>query len=670
MSNIVPIKKSGDSPESTNRNDSVILGQSPSGQTSLFTPKGQGVFRTEQPFPALPPTHDGISEKGKQIALARFELLRAWKAVRSNNGSITKATDDFLSVYNSGLSHPGLFAALGKITRGTLYRWDEAIDDSSDWTLLVPAYHLAEASMPRLNPLEEEVFMRFLLSPNKIKIGTAIRLTKYALQQRGCKSDKSSMTFRRFAEDYIDKRFDTWVLMREGQKALKDKASPFIKRDPSLLEVGDVLVADGHRLNFQVINPFIGKKCRATIVVYVDWKSFDAAGYEIMVEENTQCIASALRNSIIRLGKLCKVAYQDNGKAFKARFFTGSSSLEECGFNGLFGRLGIIPVFAMPYNARAKIVERWFKEFSNTFERLLPSFIGSSIEDKPAYMMRNEKFHKAIHNEYIPTIEEAIQLIEMWFDFHRSQECPHVKGKSIGEVFDAGKGPGVNISDLDDFMMETKITRIDRNGIRFLNQNFYSDNLYGLREEVMIKYSLFDLSAVRVYSTKGEYICSADRVMPVHPMARVLGIPKDVTELKAELSKQRRLERQTVQGAKELITLGKEVELNWQKVIETSPNIVKKLEHADIPLPPIEEHIPEEAIIRNEQRAMSNELHAQSAMPFFHEMYDRYEHLLTTGINSEEDRRWIEDYKKSEEYRMLYEVIPAQQVCHDRSNNI
>ncbi len=51
--------------------------------------------------------------------------------------------------------------------------------------------------------------------------------------------------------------------MRDGEKALADKVEPYLKRDASLLEVGDVLVADGHRLNFQVINPFTGKTTRA-----------------------------------------------------------------------------------------------------------------------------------------------------------------------------------------------------------------------------------------------------------------------------------------------------------------------------------------------------------------------------------------------------------------------
>ena len=54
-------------------------------------------------------------------------------------------------------------------------------------------------------------------------------------------------------------------MARDGEKALSDKVEPYIKRDASLLEVGDILVADGHVLNFNVINPFTGKPYKGNI---------------------------------------------------------------------------------------------------------------------------------------------------------------------------------------------------------------------------------------------------------------------------------------------------------------------------------------------------------------------------------------------------------------------
>ena len=179
----------------------------------------------------------------------------------------------------------------------------------------------------------------------------------------------------------------------------------YIVRDISKLEVGDVLIADGHTLNFQVINPFTGKPTRATLVGFLDWKSTALVGYEIMMSENTQCIASALRNAIINLGMIPKVIYQDNGKAFKAKYFhdkqgeknlsrslTGARcdflaqasknqhtcqyiDFDEEGFNGIYANLGIKSVFAKPYNARAKVIERFFLEFQEEFGKKLDYLI-------------------------------------------------------------------------------------------------------------------------------------------------------------------------------------------------------------------------------------------------------------------------------------------------------
>lgn len=51
-------------------------------------------------------------------------------------------------------------------------------------------------------------------------------------------------------------------------------------------------------------------------------------------------------------------------------------------------------------------------------------------------------------------MDEVINYITRWMvNFHYAQPCPNVEGLSIGEVFDAGKGNGIDISTLDDLMM-------------------------------------------------------------------------------------------------------------------------------------------------------------------------------------------------------------------------
>ena len=227
------------------------------------------------------------------------------------------------------------------------------------------------------------------------------------------------------AKWYRANNLDKWTLARDGIKALKDKVEPYIVRDTSILEIGQVLVADGHTLNFQVINPFTGKPSRATLIGFLDWKSGGLVGYDIMLEENTQNIASALRNAILTMDKIPEYVYQDNGRAFKSKFFNGDSKFEELGFTGIYEKLGIKPVYATPYNARAKVIERFFLDFQESFEKLMPSYIGTSIDNKPAYMNRNEKLHKQIHEQkanFVPTIEQALILVREWLKFKHSQD--------------------------------------------------------------------------------------------------------------------------------------------------------------------------------------------------------------------------------------------------------
>ena len=461
--------------------------------------------------------------------------------------------------------------------------------------------------------------MGLLLRPNRLSIGKAIALTKYKLKEQGQNFIPADITFRRYAKWFKDNNYDKWILARDGEKALSDKVEPYIKRDASLLEVGDILVADGHKLAFQVRNPFTGKPSRATLVGFLDWKSTALVGYEIMLEENTQCIASALRNAIINLDMIPKVVYQDNGRAFRAKYFTDDKGFTELGFQGLYSKLGIETVFARPYNARAKVIERFFKEFQEGFEKLLPSYIGSSINNKPAYMMRNEKLHKNLHCEYIPTIEETIKMIDMWLSFKNSQPCPNAPGKTIAEVLSERKRQNIDVNALDDLMLATEVKTIQRNGIRFLNCDYFDERLYGFKSKVLIKYNLFDLTSIKVYTPKGEYLCTAERVTETHPMAKLLGGVKDYEDYKQKIVRQRQLKKKTVESVK------------------------KYLETEDIKL--LETKI-EKPIVQCAFKSCSNGIYKS-----FKNNSDKYEYLIANNPQDE----WIEKFKQTKEYKLLYE---------------
>lgn len=557
-------------------------------------------------------------EKSKQIALARLDLIHQWQEFRKKSTNKLQADYDFVKLHNTSNSH--LFEILGKISRGSLHRWYAMLNGTEDYAKLLPQYKYSKVDEYRTVLTDEEIkiFMSLLLHPNRISIGKATALTKYKLKEQGQSFIPADITFRRYAKWFKDNNYDKWILARDGEKALSDKVEPYIKRDASLLEVGDIFVADGHKLAFQVINPFTGKPCRATLVGFLDWKSTALVGYEIMLEENTQCIASALRNAIINLDMIPKIVYQDNGRAFRAKYFTDDKGFSELGFQGLYSKLGIETVFARPYNARAKVIERFFKEFQEGFEKLLPSYVGSSINNKPAYMMRNENLHSNWHNDYIPTIEETIKMIDMWLSFKNSQPCPNAPDKTISEVLEGRKLQNIDINTLDDLMLATKVKTIQRNGIRFLSCDYFDEKLYGFKNKVLIKYNLFDLRSIKVFTQKGEYLCTAERVTETHLMVKILGDVKDFEDYKQKIVKQQQLRRKTINSVKQYLS-NEEVKLIEQKM--------------------------------DEPREIEFKLRSNTLQTLFKNNSEKYEYLI---IHNPQDE-WITKFKQTKEYRLLYE---------------
>lgn len=578
-----------------------------------------------------------VSENARLTALARLDIISALENIRKRYPTKKETDSTFIELYNSGLYLPQIYKFMGTIAIGTLYRWLKNYEDYG-YRGLIPQHKVKSQNEYNtiLNNEMKQVFLKYLLHPNKFSIGKSINLTKHVLEKRGYENIPCNLTFRRFAEHFKTTNYSKWILMREGEKAYHDKVEAYIERDISKLEVGDVLIADGHVLNFQVINPFTGKPTRATLVGFLDWKSTALVGYEIMMKENTQCIASALRNAILNLGLIPKVVYQDNGKAFKAKYFQ-HSDFDEAGFNGVYSNLGIKSVFAKPYNARAKVIERFFLEFQEEFEKMMPSYIGTSIEDKSAWLKRGEKLHKQMHQKttknYIPTVQEAIKYIDCWIDYHNSKPCPNDSSKTIQEMLNGVQRQDIDKNILNDLMMKTETRTINKNGITFLGLHYRSDILLDLRESVFIRYSLFDLSKIHVYSMKGEFLCVARQEQKIHPMANHLGTVKDMEEFKQRIQKQK---RQFNKAKKEFL-----------KYYPTEDAEVLEIEQE-----PVVEIIEEQPKTKKERKKTPRE--QQMNRPFFNSDYEKFEWLMGNGATNQEDRKWLADYIRSDEYYNLY----------------
>jgi hypothetical protein len=152
-------------------------------------------------------------------------------------------------------------------------------------------------------------------------------------------------------------------------------------------------------------------------------------------------------------------------------------------------------------------------------------------------------------------VSEVFQTIRHWHKtFYRNRPHPKIKGKTKGEVFDEGRGSGVDEVELRTLMMSHEVRKIYRNGIRMLGGFYWDAALYGFREKVVVKYEFNDLSRIHVYlSSTGDYLCTAKRVEELNPIARHKGSPKDYEEYRRQLKSQDKLKKDTKKLARRVI---------------------------------------------------------------------------------------------------------------------
>ena len=475
---------------------------------------------------------------------AKADLLRLYLARMKTAkwGNKKKVRRDFMRAYNSGIAYPKLFEIIGEVSWKTIDGWKRAVRDQGDTAALADRRGYGMRGQRCVNPEQAGVLLSLVQSPhnNKKLKSEIIRIAKSLMIERGIEDGLSDATYRRWLDDWISVNWDDWNFWREGKRGVVNNCAFYVERDYDLIGVGDMIVADGHTLNFNILNPWTGKPKRMTLILWYDMKSNYPLGWEIMPTENTQAIASALRRAIMRLGKYPTIAYMDNGKAFAAKYFNGKN-LEEEGFSGLYQRLGIHTIFTWPYHPQSKPIERFFRTFAE-LERIPSSHTGTSIEHKPPHMHMGEKLLRKMHNKMTggtcPTLEQAHRAIASWFDMYalRPQKDSHLNGKCPQEVFEAGKGPGVNELELRFLMMSEDIRTIRRRGIRYFGKTwFYSPKLYGRKHAVKIRYDWQRQDSILVYDLGGEYICEAERVGKVHPAASLLGTDADREELARQL---------------------------------------------------------------------------------------------------------------------------------------
>ncbi|MEW5821127.1 MAG: transposase [Cyanobacteriota bacterium] len=531
-----------------------------------------------------------ISMTAKIKARAKEKLvfeLRTFLKEKKSDKKRTKIKDtkEFVVLYNTGVINEALLSQIGKITERTLRTYNKRLGENDNYEVFLEKYKCSTFAVRNIKPEVAIMLNDLLLSSSQFDIATSYEWLVKHLKTKGIDEIPSKSSCRRYAEDFKKNRYDVYTFGREGGKALKDKVGDYTECDSSNLKVNELWVTDGNTLDFQVLDPVKNTPIRATLQPFFDQKSCAIVGFEITPTGNTDTVWSALRSSIINAGMKPTYVKMDNGKESKNKQITTT-----------LDKLFIKRMYAKAYNARAKKIERFFEDLTSDFCKAMPTYIGNCIANRPAHHRRDEKDHQQIHkdkyNDYMPTIEEAKKMMQWWIDeMYHQRECPNVKGKTIGEVFEAGKGSGIEIKELDEVMMYQEERKASRTRVKLRGHSYSCNKLYGINKRVLVRYNPMDLSKVYLYDEYNVFIGVATLPEKHSPVVMFKG---SESEIKSFKEKQRELNLQA-----------KKTKQDFKKALKINNNETKQLKNSSIKLIPEYKQIDSDVIeIKTEEQKL------------------------------------------------------------------
>jgi putative transposase len=633
-----------------------------------------------QNLPAV--IHDTpVPKRSNKVGLAKYNLVHAFRLAkeRAGWGEKGKAADAFILAYNAGVHLPQIYEVVGEINIKTLEALDKKLRNNNDNYLCLcdarggwKKHGTNKYRGRKLNEVSMVVFLRCYLHGSRPSVVAAIRATRFHLEKMEIDEPATDSTFRRWLKDYEKLNAGVICMARDGMKAYRDKYAPYITRDPSLLEVGQCLVADGKTTNFFIKHPETGRPCRMTLIVFFDWRSRYPAGWQILPTENQWGILAAFRNAVQALGRYPDSVYLDNGKAFKSKLFCNDNvDLDFEEMTGLYARVGTAPLFAQPYNGRAKVVERFFKTVQDQLEWIMPSYCGDSIHTKPPWLHRNEKFQRAWHEArtkgWIPTIQDASIIIGRYFQWYAQQ--PHQDLEAPPEdLFLENRGPGVDPYQLAyDFLWRKKV-KPRRCRITLWGIEYESDALHNLSRDMVIeaRVDTADLSRVWCYAD-GTYLGEAYPVMACHPLAKMFGDQVSVSQVEYQIKRQSRMAKN---ARKQLDALGVTAQSDSLNVISFQPEKVPVMTETGAVKKPAagQEALPEEKVKQLEavMKKVEADMEAEPEIPrpkYWSTELERYEWCFRLvhehGRTADpEDQAFMEEFESRPQfsnYRQRYE---------------
>lgn len=449
-------------------------------------------------------------KKGELRALAVTEYRKFLK--QSTKAGMTKKTeiiDLFVKKWNDNNDF--------QISKKSLYDWMKKTKSGNVEKLVDKrgGYNRGQSTIPKKY---SEQFDSLYLQQTKPTIESCFREVQLQANING-----DFLPGIKAFRNYV-KNMDQAMLIRarEGKKAFDDKCMPYIERDYSKLHPNQFWVSDHHLWDIFVRIPD-GKG---------GWKLERPWGSYWMDMRTRKMMSSIIRtdspNSDI---VLCSFGLGvehfgipngvrlDNGKDYKARdmfypegHYIVSEEDEKKIFNSLASNLQIEVTYAIPYNAKAKPIERVFNTFEEQLGKKYPSYAGSNAKKRPEDL-------KDLSIMDVITLEDFIAqhnkyVYEIYNNSGHSGDAMY--GKSPNQVYTDEPFTIRKASKevLYFSLMRVKGQRtVQRNGITFKGIHFYNDNCINyIGQKVTARYDPTKPEILYVFDVNENFLFVAEEI--------------------------------------------------------------------------------------------------------------------------------------------------------------
>lgn len=501
---------------------------------------------------AAKPLDNYTAEEQEEIAFW-LRLVERWQGYRNKPGA-NKTEVDERFVQWCKLEYPER-----AISVDTLYRrWNAVRRDDLDG--LIDKRGKWKKGKSSITDPMWQAFLYYYLDESRHSIQKCYEYTRLWAQKEApelAADMPGYTTFYRRAQADIPEPLK--VLGREGEKAFRDRCAPYIRRTYEEMQSNEWWIADNH--TFDIITEGAnGQRHRLYLTAFFDARSGIFTGCHVTNAPSSQSTLIALRKGIQKYG-IPENIYVDNGREFltydigglghrKKRLKDGKERFEP---PPIFELLGIHMTNAIVRNAKAKIIERRFRDVKDHLSRLFDTFTGGNVLEKP------ECLKSVLKGGKIPLDATLVETVEELLDWYFNQQpyggaVARDRGKPRQQVFNenmhikrTATEEQLNLM----LMRSSRAQKVTRRGVHLdiagQRIDYWNDELvfHYLGQQVYYRYDPDDLSEVRVYDLQDRFIMS---VPADNTAVLAYGVGKE--EVKTAMSKVRRMERITREALK------------------------------------------------------------------------------------------------------------------------